>query len=321
MGPVAERLSRLIGQPVKAIETCCGPVAEAEVSAMREGDILFLENIRFYPGETKNSKDLALSMARLADVFVNDAFGVCHRAHASVVGIPVYLPAVAGFLLEKEVDTFHSILESPERPFAAVLGGAKVSDKLGVLEYIVPRVDGIFLGGGMASTFLHSMGYSVGASLVEVERLDDVRRIVQTAQSLGVSISLPSDLVVAERLERGAMIRTVPVDNIPEGWVIADIGPETSGKFVHDLSKCRTVIWNGPVGVFEIPEFSAGTRSIAQALASLEGIKVTGGGSTAEAVTRLGLTDKMSHVSTGGGATLQILAGEPLPGVEALLDL
>jgi phosphoglycerate kinase len=320
MGPVAERLSRFIGQPVKAIQTSYGPDAESAVSAMGEGDFLVLENIRFYPGEKKNSTDLARAMAGLADMYVNDAFGVCHRAHASVVGVPRFLPAVAGFLLEKEVNTFDSILESPERPFAAVVGGAKVSDKLGVLEYIIPRVDRMFLGGGMASTFLRGMGYSVGASPVEAERLGDARHLLQTAKSLGVPVSLPTDVVVAEKLDQGTRIRTVPVNEVPEGWVIADIGPETIREFVEGLSTCRTVIWNGPVGVFELPEFSAGTRSIAQALASLAGTTVTGGGSTAEAVTRMGLADKMSHVSTGGGATLQMLAGRPLPGVEALLD-
>ena len=320
MGPVAERLSQLTGWQVKAIHTSCGPGAESAVAAMRDGDFLFLENVRFNPGEKKNSEDLALALAELADIFVNDAFGVCHRTHASVVGVPRYLPAVAGLLLEKELNTFDSILESPERPFAAIVGGAKIDDKLDMLEYIVPRVDRMLLGGGMTATFLLSRGYSVGASRVETDRLEEVRELGVIAESLGVQVLLPRDVIVADKLERGAKARTVPVDGIPDGWVIADIGPETTREYTRELSACRTVIWNGPVGVFELPEFSAGTRSIAQALAGLDGTTVTGGGSTAEAVTMMGLAGKMSHVSTGGGAALQLLAGRPLPGVEALLD-
>jgi phosphoglycerate kinase len=320
MGPVAERLSSLTGVRVNAIHTSCGPGAESAVSAMQNGDFLFLENIRFNRGEKKNSPDLALALADLADIYVNDAFGVCHRAHASVVGVPRYLPAVAGLLLEKELNTFEAILESPERPFAAIVGGAKISDKLDMLEHIAPRVDRMLLGGGMTATFLLSRGYSVGASRIEKDRVKDVRRFWTTAESLGVPISLPEDVVVAERLERGAKVRTVPVTGIPDGWIIADIGPRTAREYARQLSACRTVIWNGPVGVFELPEFSAGTRSIAETLAGLQGTTVTGGGSTAEAVTLMGFAGKMSHVSTGGGAALQLLAGRPLPGVEALLD-
>jgi phosphoglycerate kinase len=320
MGPVAERLSLLIGRPVNAIRTSCGTGAESAVSMMREGDFLFLENIRFNPGEKTNGPELALALADLADIYVNDAFGVCHRSHASVVGVPRFLPAVAGLLLEKEVDTFDTILEDPERPFAAVVGGAKISDKLGMLEYIVPRVDRVLLGGGMTATFLLGMGYSVGASRVEKDLLEKVQEFRNTAESLGVPVSVPEDVVVAERLERGAKVRTVPVTGIPDGWVIADIGRETVRRYSRELSACRTVIWNGPLGMFELPEFSEGTRSIAQILAGLNGTTVTGGGSTAEAVTMMGLAGKMSHVSTGGGAALQLLAGKTLPGVEALLD-
>ncbi len=320
MGPVAERLSQLTGRPVNAIRTSYGRGAESAVSMMREGDFLFLENIRFNPGEKSNSPEVALALADLADIYVNDAFGVCHRSHASVVGVPRYLPAVAGLLLEKEMDTFETILEDPERPFAAVVGGAKISDKLGMLEHIAPRVDRLLLGGGMSAIFLLSMGYSVGASRVEKELLEKVREFRDTAESLGVPVSVPEDVVVAKRLERGAKVRTVPVTDIPDGWVIADIGRETVSRYSHDLSACRTVIWNGPMGVFELPEFSEGTRSIVQILAGLNGTTVTGGGSTAEAVTLMGLAGKMSHVSTGGGAALQLLAGKTLPGVEALLD-
>lgn len=320
MGPVAGHLSRLLGLPVNAIPVSCGPEAESAVSAMRDGDILFLENIRFYPGEQADSPDLAMAMAKLADIYVNDAFGVCHRTHASVVGIPRYLPAVAGLLLEKELDTFGRILEAPDRPFAAVVGGSKVSDKLDVLEHIIPRVDRLLIGGGMAATFLRSRGYPVGSSRVEEDRVDEIQRLEKNAESLGVPIFLPEDVVIAEKIEHGVQVRTVPANRVPDGWAIADIGPATIRKYTHELSSCRTVIWNGPVGVFEIPEFSAGTRSIAEALAGITGTTVTGGGSTAEAVTMMGFAGKMSHVSTGGGAALQLLAGRPLPGVDALLD-
>lgn len=320
MRPVAERLSKLIGQPVKTIHTSCGPEVESAIAGMRAGELLFLENIRFQPGEQKNSPELALALAELADIYVNDAFGVCHRAHASVVGVPRYLPAVAGLLLKKELDIFNTILEAPERPFAAVVGGDKISDKLGVLEHIIPRVDRLLLGGRMAVTFLRSGGYSIGASRVEEDRLEEVQQLGETAKSFGVPIFLPKDVVIAEKLESGAKVRTVPVTGIPDGWVIADIGPATIREYTRELSVCRTVIWNGPVGVFEIPEFSAGTRSIVQTLAGLKGTTVTGGGSTAEAVTMMGFAGKISHVSTGGGATLQLLAGRPLPGVEALMD-
>jgi phosphoglycerate kinase len=320
MGPVADRLTLLIGQPVQNVRSACGPEAESAASLLGRGDILLLENVRFYPGETENSPDLALAMSRLADVYVNDAFGVCHRAHASVVGIPRHLPAVAGLLLEKEVDTFDTILEAPDHPFAAVVGGAKVSDKLGVLEHIIPRVDRLLLGGGMAAAFLHASGIPVGATRVEEDSVAEVRRLMDTARSLGVAVSLPEDVVIAEKLEPGAKVRTVPVTGVPDTWVIGDIGPKTARTFSRELAECRTVFWNGPVGVFELPEFSEGTRSIAVAMAGLTGTTVTGGGSTAEAVTAMGLAGHMSHVSTGGGAALRLLAGRALPGVEALLD-
>jgi phosphoglycerate kinase len=320
LAPVARQLSELIDRPVQALPDCIGPEVERAVSEMDEGAFVLLENLRFHPGEKANEPAFAEQLSRLAEIFVNDAFGVCHRAHASVVGVPQYLPAVAGMLLQKEVDVFSNLLEDPERPFAAVSGGAKVSDKLGIMDNIITKVDLLLIGGGMAATFLKSRGYGVGASRVEEAQLDSVDRLEQKAKSLSVDLVLPRDVVVAETLASGARTRTVPVSDIPEGWIIADIGPETIEDFTREISACRTVIWNGPMGVFEIPQFADGTRRIASALASLDGTTVIGGGSTAEAVAAFGFTGKMTHVSTGGGAALTMLAGKPLPGVEVLQD-
>jgi phosphoglycerate kinase len=320
LAPVARRLSELLGQPVSALRDCVGPEVEAAVSDMKGGDVVLLENLRFDPGEKANDPQFAEQLSRLADIYVNDAFGVCHRAHASVVGVPRHLPAVAGLLLQKELNAFSNILEDPERPFAAVIGGAKVSDKLGVLENIITKVNLLLIGGGMASTFIRSRGYGVGASRVEADQLDSVRQIERKAESLRINLLLPRDVLVADRLEAGADTRTVPITAIPEGWVIADIGPDAIEAFSRELSRCRTVVWNGPMGVFEIPRFAEGTRRIAAVLASLDGTTVIGGGSTSEAVAELGLKERMSHVSTGGGAALALLAGDTLPGVEALQD-
>lgn len=317
---VANRLSVLLGRPVAALRDCIGPEVESAVAAMSGGDVVLLENLRFHPEEKTDDPAFAEELASLADIYVNDAFGASHRAHASIVGVPEHLPAVAGLLLAKEVDTFTRILRDPERPFAAVIGGAKVSDKLGVLENIMPKVDLLIIGGGMAATFLASRGYGTGRSHVETDRLDDVRQISAKAMELGVRLLLPRDAVVAERLEAGAPTQVVPVAKIPDDWVIADIGPETAGEFCRELEGCRTAVWNGPMGVFEIPEFAEGTRRIAATLANLSGTTVVGGGSTADAVARFGLADKMTHVSTGGGAALTVLAGKSLPGVEALED-
>jgi phosphoglycerate kinase len=321
LAPVARRLSDLIDRPVQALPDCIGPEVEKAVSEMKEGGLVLLENLRFHPEEKANEPVFAEHLSRLAEIFVNDAFGVCHRAHASVVGVPRYLPAVAGMLLQKEVDVFSNVLEDPGRPFAAVSGGAKVSDKLGILDNIITKVDLLLIGGGMATTFLKSRGYDVGASRVESAQMDSVKQLEEQANSLSVDLFLPRDVVVAETLGSNARTRTVPVSDIPEGWIIADIGPETIEDFTREISRCRTVVWNGPMGVFENPQFADGTRRIASALASLDGTAVIGGGSTAEAVAAFGLTDRMTHVSTGGGAALTLLAGKPLPGVEALQDV
>ncbi len=318
---VANRLSLLLDRPVAALQDCIGPEVESAVAAMSGGDIVLLENLRFHPEEKADDPAFAEQLAGLAEIYVNDAFGASHRAHASVVGVPGHLPAVAGLLLEKEVEAFTHILQRPERPFAAVIGGAKVSDKLEVLENIISRVDLLLIGGGMAATFLAARGYGTGGSRVETDRLDAVRTLEATAADRGVRLLLPRDVIVAERLEPGSAVQVVPAAEIPEDRVIADIGPGAADEFCRELSRCRTVVWNGPMGVFEVPEFAEGTRRIAAALANLDGTTVIGGGSTTDAVVRFGLADRMTHVSTGGGAALTMLAGRPLPGVEVLDDV
>ncbi|KDE56081.1 phosphoglycerate kinase [Methanoculleus sp. MH98A] len=317
---VANRLSELLGRPVVALRDCIGPEVESAVAAMSDGDIVLLENLRFHPEERADDPSFSEKLADLAEVYVNDAFGASHRSHASVVGVPQHLPAVAGLLLEREVSAFTRILQDPERPFAAVIGGAKVSDKLEVLDNVISRVDLLLIGGGMAATFLASRGCRTGASHVEIDRLNDVRRVEENAARRGVRLILPRDLVVTERLEAGAPTRVVPATEVPDGRVIADIGPEAADEFTRELGGARTVVWNGPMGVFEVPEFAEGTRRVAAALANLRGTTVIGGGSTTDAVQRFGLADEMTHVSTGGGAALAMLAGKPLPGFEALDD-
>ena len=322
LAPVARRLSELIGKPVEALRSCIGPEVEAAVAVVKlpNDGVVLLENLRFYPEEEANDRNFAQALSRLADIYVNDAFGASHRAHASVVGVPEYLPAVSGFLMEKELRFLSGALENPRRPFAAIIGGAKITGKLGVLENIVQKVDALLIGGGMAATFIKSMGYGVGASTVENDKLDYVQQLTKKAKLLKVRLLLPQDLGVAAKLEAGSSTRTVPVAEIPDGWVIADIGPNTITEFSEELKKCRTVVWNGPMGVFEIPQFAQGTRRIAKILAEIEATTVVGGGSTAEVVVEMGLADKMSHVSTGGGASLEFLEGKVMPGVAVLED-
>jgi phosphoglycerate kinase len=320
LAPIARRLSELLGKPVKALKQCIGPEVEDAISGLKDGDVVILENIRFHPQEEANDTDFAKALSQLADVYVNDAFGASHRAHASVVGVAKYLPAVSGFLMKKEIEALSGALEDPKRPFAAMIGGAKVSGKLAILENIVEKVDTLIIGGGMAATFLKSMGYGVGDSMVENNKLDYVRQLMEKAKSKGTKLLLPQDSLLAEKLEAGASTKTVPVTKIPDGWNIADIGPDTIREFSTELKECKTVIWNGPVGVFEIPEFTNGTQSMIKVLADLEAITVIGGGSTAEAVVEMGLADRMTHVSTGGGASLEFLEGKVLPGVAILQD-
>jgi phosphoglycerate kinase len=320
LAPVAKRLSELIGKPVKALRDCVGPEVEDEVSRLKNGEVALLENLRFHPEEEANDPNFAQALSKLADIYVNDAFGASHRAHASVVGMAKYLLAVSGFLMEKELKALGGALENPKRPFAAMIGGAKVSGKLAVLENIVGKVDALLIGGGMAATFIKSQGYGVGASMVENDKLDYIRKLMEKAKSLGVRLLLPQDMVVTDKLEAGSSTKTVPSTKIPDGWIAADIGPRTIDEFSQELKKCKTVLWNGPVGVFEIPQFAEGTRRLAKVLAGLNATTVIGGGSTAEAVAEMGLAGKMSHVSTGGGASLEFLEGKVLPGVAVLQD-
>lgn len=320
LAPVAERLSELLGLPVASARDCVGAEIEQAVARLGEGDVLLLENLRFHSEEEKNSPDFAKALARLADVYVNDAFGTAHRAHASTVGVAQHLPAVAGFLMEKEIDFLGRALSDPVPPFAAITGGAKVSDKLGLLENILGKVDFLLVGGGMCCTFLKAQSRGVGLSKVEEDKLDFVRELIEKAAKTGVELMLPSDVVVARSFASGVPFEIVSVGDIPEDCYVMDIGPQTIGSFAGELTKCKTVIWNGPMGVFEFPEFRRGTEAIAMQLAELEATTILGGGSTAEAVDDLGLADRMSHVSTGGGASLEFLEGKTLPGVAVLQD-
>jgi len=320
LAPAAKRLSELLNRPVKALNDCIGQQVEKAVSELQDGDIILLENLRFYPQEEANDSGFARSLSRLADIYVDDAFGSCHRAHASIVGVAKYLPAVSGFLLQKELETLTGLVSNPARPFATVIGGAKLATKLGLLNNMVTMVNSLLIGGGMAATFLKSQGYGVGNSVVESGQIEGVLDVMKKAKSAGVELVLPQDFLVADKLQPGAATRVVPMDKVPEGWVIADIGHESVDAFSKVLGKCRTVFWNGPLGVFEIPEFAGATRSLARVLAGLEAITIIGGGSTAEAVEEMGLTDKISYVSTGGGASLELLQGKVLPGVAALQD-
>jgi len=320
LAPVARRLSELLDKPVEALNDCIGSQVEGAVSRLRDGEIALLENLRFYPQEEANDPNFAQSLSRLADIYVDDAFGACHRAHASIVGIARYLPAVSGLLLEKELETLTGLMANPGRPFAAMIGGAKLATKLGLLNNMITKVDCLLIGGGMAATFLKSQGYGVGSSAVENSQIEHVLNVVSKAKSVGVELVLPQDFLVAEKLESGAITKAVPMNQVPEGWIIADIGHKTVEVFSGVLDKCKTVFWNGPLGVFEIVEFAGGTRSLAKVLANLKATTIIGGGSTAEAVEEMGLTDKMSYVSTGGGASLELLQGRVLAGVAVLQD-
>ena len=320
LAPAAKRLSELLNKPVKALNDCIGPQVEAAVLGLRDGEIVLLENLRFYPQEEANDPQFAQSLSRLADIYVDDAFGSCHRAHASIVGVAQYLPAVSGFLLQKELETLTGLVANPARPFGAVIGGAKLATKLGLLNNMTTKVNSLLIGGGMAATFLKSQGYGVGNSAVEDSQIAGVLDVMKRAKSAGVELVLPRDFIVAEKLEAGAAALVVPMDKVPEGRIIADIGPKSVEAFSRVLDKCKTVFWNGPLGVFEIAEFAQATRDLARVLASLKATTIIGGGSTAEAVEEMGLTNRMSYVSTGGGASLELLQGKVLPGVAVLQD-
>ena len=321
LAPVGRRLSELLGADVACLRDCVGPDVEAAVAAAGPGDVLLLENVRFHAEEEKNDPEFARALASIAEVFVQDGFGVSHRAHASTEGVTRYLPSVAGFLVEAELAALGGLLASPARPLVSVLGGAKVSDKMGVLDNFIERVDALLIGGGMAATFLKAKGLPVGASLVEDDRVELARDVMARAERGGVTLVIPADVVVADAFAADAQSRTVDVEDVPDGWRIMDIGHKTLDSFRAQAARGKTILWNGPLGVFEMPAFSRGTREFAAALGSLEGVTtVLGGGSTAEVVNDLGIADRITHVSTGGGASLEFLEGRTLPGVAALLD-
>ena len=321
MAPVVEQLSLLMGTNAACTDNCIGPAVEDAVGSMNGGDVLALENLRFHPGEEANDPDFSRSLARLADVFVMDAFGVSHRAHASTVGVPKLLPTAAGKLVHREVEMLGKVLGSPERPLGALLGGAKVEDKIRVLDNLLPKVDRLFIGGGMANAFLQAQGYRTGASQADDGDVSFAGRILNKAGSLGIPVHLPTDVVVADKFGADAQTaKAAPVDNVPDGWHVMDIGPATTEAFSSSLQECKTVVWNGPMGVFEYDPFSQGTRTIASALAGSAGVVIVGGGSTAEVVEEMGLGERMAHVSTGGGASLEFLEGKDLPGLAAIPD-
>jgi phosphoglycerate kinase len=320
--PIAHRLSELLGQPVLKCDDCIGDAVAAQVGAMQSGQVALLENVRFYPEEEKNDPEFAKKLASLADLYVNDAFGTAHRAHASTEGVTHYLsPSVAGYLVEKELEYLQNAIENPQRPLAAIVGGSKVSSKIGVIETLLDKVDKLFIGGGMIFTFYKARGLNVGKSLVEEDKLELARALELKAKEKGVQLLLPVDVVVADNFAPDANAQTVSIDNIPDGWMGLDIGPESVKQFLVALEDCKSVIWNGPMGVFEYDKFAVGTEAIARSLATLTGKGTTtiiGGGDSVAAVEKVGLADQMSHISTGGGASLELLEGKVLPGIAAL---
>jgi phosphoglycerate kinase len=319
VAPVARRLSELLGQPVATVSVVAGPEAERAATALHPGDVLLLENTRFEPGEEANDPQLAASLARLGDLFVNDAFGAAHRAHASTVGVANLLPSYAGLLLQREVTVLSRLLNDPERPFIAVLGGAKVSDKFVVLEHLLGRVDALLLGGGMANTVLLAQGHQIGMSLAEPDRVDEARRLIDTAQARGVRILVPTDVVTAQSLDSTNATVAV-VDAMPADEAIFDIGPATVARYCEQIAGARTVFWNGPMGVFERKPFANGTLGIARCVADARAFTVVGGGDSLAAIEAAGVGERIDHISTGGGASLEYLEGRDLPGIAALPD-
>jgi len=317
MDAVARRLSELLGLEVVKLDDCIGPEVEKAAQGLKPGQVLLLENLRFHPEEEANDQGFAQKLASLADLYVNDAFGTAHRAHASTAGVPNYLPAVAGFLMERELQMLGQILADPAHPFVAILGGAKISGKIGVIHSLLSNVDLLLVGGGMANTFLKAQGHEVGLSLVEDDSLGEAREILEGA---GDKLVLPVDVVIADAFSEDANARTVGVDQVPSDWRILDIGPRTVGLFEERLSSAATVVWNGPMGVFEFPRFAAGTVALATSLAKTRATTIVGGGDSVAALQQAGLADTITHVSTGGGASLEFLEGKTLPGVAALED-
>lgn len=319
--PIVKRLSELLGKEVKYAEDCVGAPAEKAAADLKPGEVLLLENLRYHNEETKNDPAFAKQLASLADVAVDDAFGVSHRAHASNVGISQYIEVVSGFLVEKEIKFIGQALAAPEKPFVGIIGGAKVSDKIGVISNMLDKVDTLLIGGGMAFTFLKAQGFGIGSSLVEDDKLDLAKELLAKAKTKNVNVILPVDVVVADKFAADANNKIVAADKIEDGWMGLDCGPETSKLNAAALKKAKTVVWNGPMGVFEFDAFAKGTEEVAKAVAESSAISIVGGGDSIAALKKTGLSDKISHISTGGGATLEFLEGKPMPGIEAIADL
>ncbi len=321
LAPVAKELSKELGKEVKLAEDIVGPSAKELTSNMKDGDIVLLENVRFDPREEQNDDEFSKELASLADIYVNDAFGTCHRAHASTAGVAKYLPSACGFLIEKELKVLGDALNNPVRPFVAILGGKKVSDKIGVIDSLLEKVDTLLIGGGMAYTFYKSMGYGVGNSVCELDKLDLAKSLMQKAKDKGVKMLLPLDNKIGKEFKPDTESKVVKYSEIPDGWEGFDIGPETIKLYTEELQNAKTVLWNGPVGLFEFDQFAVGTNAIANCLANLKDCTtIIGGGDSAAAVTKAGLADKMTHISTGGGASLEFIEGKKLPGIECIQD-
>jgi phosphoglycerate kinase len=320
LAPVAERLAELLGKPVRALPESVGESVEMACRSLAPGDVVLLENIRFYPGEEANDPAFAKQLASLAELYVNDAFGTAHRAHASTAGVADYLPAVAGFLMQKELEILGNALQSPQRPFTAIIGGAKVKDKIGVIENLLQKVDRLLLGGGLANTFLKAKGFDIGASLYEEDKVEVAKRLLALAEERGIQLEIPRDVVAADRLSSNAETRAVAADAIPQGWMALDIGPETASRYREMIQSSALVIWNGPMGVFEMKPFASGTFAVAKAMAETQATTIIGGGDSAAAVEKAGVADAITHISTGGGASLEFMEGKILPGVAVLED-
>ncbi len=319
--PVAERLAQHLNQPVQALSESIGDTVKETVEAMQDGEVILLENVRFHAGEQKNDETLSRAFAELADVFVNDAFGAAHRAHSSTAGIASFVDvAVSGLLMEKELRVLGEALETPKRPFTAIIGGAKVKDKIGVIDYLLEKVDHLLIGGGLSYTFSKAQGYEVGNSLVEEDKIELAQSFIQKAKDKGVQLHLPIDAVIADAFSADANVKAVAIDAIEEGWMGLDIGPKTSQQYAEVIEQSALVIWNGPMGVFEMAPFENGTKTVAEAVAKTEGYTIIGGGDSAAAVEKFNLADQMNHISTGGGASLEFMEGKVLPGVEALTN-
>lgn len=318
VNPVADRLGELLNQKVHKTNEVYGSAVDEAIAKLDTGDVLLLENVRFEPGEEKNDPELAKKLGDLADIFVNDAFGTSHRAHASTTGVAEHIPAVAGFLMNKEIEIMGNALEQPDRPFTAIIGGSKVKDKIGVIDHLLDKVDNLLIGGGLACTFLKAQGYEIGDSLLEEDKIDLAKSFIEKAKEKGVQFYIQTDAVVADAFKEDANHKTIGVDAIEKGWMALDIGPETAKTYQKVIEQSKLIVWNGPMGVFEIEAFSHGTKTVAEALKDTEGYTIIGGGDSAAAIEQFGLADAMDHMSTGGGASLEFMEGKKLPGIEAL---